>query len=70
MAAGAAALGAATLGVGLLVGGIIFSFTGGKLSDKADEAWAQMKKAEGKSTTFAITLLICIRLQQVLRNSF
>lgn len=51
MAAGAAALGAATLGVGLLVGGIIFSFTGGKLSDKADEAWAQMKKAEGKINT-------------------
>lgn len=48
MAAGAAALGAATLGVGLLVGGVIFNFTGGKLSDKADEAWAQMKKAEEK----------------------
>lgn len=48
MVAGTAALGAATLGVGLLVGGIIFSFTGGKLSDKADEAWAQMEKAEGK----------------------
>lgn len=51
MAAGTAALGAATLGVGLLVGGIIFSFTGGKLSDKADEAWAQMKKAEEKINT-------------------
>lgn len=51
MAAGAAALGAATLGVGLLVGGIIFNFTGGKLSDKADEAWAQMKKAEDKINT-------------------
>lgn len=51
MAAGAAALGVATLGVGLLVGGIIFSFTGGKLSDKADEAWAQMKKAEEKINT-------------------
>ena len=48
MAAGTAVLGAATLGVGLLVGGIIFSFTGSKLSDKADEAWVQMKKAEGK----------------------
>lgn len=48
MAAGAAALGAATLGVGLLVGGIIFSFTGDKLSDKADEAWTQMKRAEEK----------------------
>lgn len=51
MAAGAAALGAATLGVGLLIGGVIFSFTGGKLSDKADEAWAQMRKAEKKINT-------------------
>ena len=48
MAAGAAVLGAATLGVGLLVGGVIFNFTGGKLSDQADEAWAQMKKAEAQ----------------------
>ena len=46
MALGSAILGASTLGVGLLVGGIIFNFTGGKLSDKADEAWAQMKRAE------------------------
>jgi len=44
--AGTAVLGAATLGVGLLVGGVIFSITGGKLSNKADEAWAQMRKAE------------------------
>ena len=51
IAVGAAALGASTLGVGLLVGGIIFSFTGRKLSDKADEAWTQMKKAEGKINT-------------------
>ncbi|MDB2130147.1 hypothetical protein [Enterocloster clostridioformis] len=48
MAAGAAALGAATLGIGLLVGGVIFSFTGAKLSEKADEAWDQMKKAENR----------------------
>lgn len=48
IAAGTAVLGAATLGVGLLVGGAIFNFTGKKLSDKADEAWAQMKKAETK----------------------
>lgn len=46
MALGSAILGGATLGVGLLVGGIIFNITGGKLSDKADEAWHQMKKAE------------------------
>lgn len=57
MAAGTAALGAATLGVGLLVGGIIFNFTGGKLSDKADEAWAQMKKAEKKINTICAYLL-------------
>lgn len=46
MALGSAVLGATTLGVGLLVGGVIFNFTGEKLSDKADEAWFQMKKAE------------------------
>ena len=41
-------LGASTLGVGLLVGGIIFNVTGGKLSEKADEAWEQMEEAEEK----------------------
>lgn len=46
IALGTTILGAATLGVGLLVGGIIFNVTGGNLSDKADEAWSQMKKAE------------------------
>lgn len=46
IALGTTILGATTLGVGLLVGGIIFNFTGTKLSDKADEAWSQMKKAE------------------------
>lgn len=48
MALGSAVLGGATLGVGLLVGGIIFNVTGGKLSDKADEAYRQMKKAEAE----------------------
>ncbi|SCI86126.1 Phage-related minor tail protein [uncultured Clostridium sp.] len=46
MALGTTILGAATLGVGLLVGGVIFSVTGSSLSNKADEAWSQMKKAE------------------------
>ncbi len=46
IALGTTVLGAATLGVGLLVGGAIFSITGGKLSDKADEAYRQMKKAK------------------------
>jgi len=46
MALGTAVLGGATLGVGLLVGGIIFSVTGSKLSDKADEAYNQAKRTE------------------------
>lgn len=46
IALGTSILGATTLGVGLLVGGVIFNITGSKLSDKADEAWSQMKKAE------------------------
>lgn len=46
MALGSMVLGGATLGVGILVGGVIFSVTGSKISDKADEAWRQMRKAE------------------------
>jgi len=46
IALGTAVLGAATAGIGILVGGAIFNITGGKLSDKADEAWRQMEKAE------------------------
>lgn len=46
MALGTAVLGGATLGVGLLVGGVIFSVTGSKLSSKADEALVQAKRTE------------------------
>lgn len=46
MALGSAILGASTLGVGLLVGGVIFNVTGSKLSDKADEAYHQASEAE------------------------
>lgn len=48
IALGTMVLNAATLGAGLLVGGIIFNFTGRKLSDKAEEAWSQMEEAETK----------------------
>lgn len=48
IALGATILSAATFGVGLLVGGVIFSITGESLSNKADEAWNQMKKAENE----------------------
>lgn len=47
IALGTTMLSATTLGVGLLVGGVIFNVVGGSMSNKADEAWSQMKKAEG-----------------------
>ena len=46
MALGATVLSAATLGAGLLVGGLIFSVTGSKLSDKADDAWREAHRQE------------------------
>ncbi|ASI76027.1 hypothetical protein LKM01_24355 [Bacillus pacificus] len=57
MALGSAVLGGATLGVGLLVGGIIFNITGSSLSNKADEAWGQMKKAKGEIDKICIYLV-------------
>ena len=48
IALGTTILGAATLGVSLLVGGVIFSCTGSKLSSKADEAWEQIISNELK----------------------
>ncbi len=59
IALGTTILGATTLGVGLLVGGIIFGFTGSKLSDKADDAYYEMKKAEDKIEK------ICAYLQEL-----
>ena len=56
IALGTTILGATTLGIGLLVGGVIFNVTGEKLSDKADEAWSQMEKAE-KTINLACTYL-------------
>ena len=46
MALGSAILGGATFGIGLLVGGAIFNAAGSNLSEKADEAYSQMKTAE------------------------
>lgn len=34
------------MGVGLLIGGVIFNATGSRLSDKADEAYAQARRTE------------------------
>ena len=46
MALGTVVLGVSSLGIGLLIGGIIFNFTGGTLSDKADEALIQSFETE------------------------
>lgn len=48
IALGTTILGAATLGVGILVGGVVFNLVGSGLSSKADEAWNQMREAEKK----------------------
>lgn len=46
VALGTAVLGAATLGVGLLVGGVVFNVVGDSVSEKADEAQQEMLKTE------------------------
>ena len=51
MALGTTMLGAATLGVGLLVGGVIFNFAGSSISGKADQAWEQMLSNERQINT-------------------
>ncbi|MBQ4560003.1 MAG: hypothetical protein IJA54_06780 [Tyzzerella sp.] len=56
IALGTTMLSATTLGVGLLVGGVIFNVVGGSMSNKADEAWRQMEKAEGTIQTICTYL--------------
>lgn len=74
IALGTTILGATTLGVGLLVGGAIFNITGKNLSDKADEAWRQMKRAEetiNKSCTYLDELQdIAVKYNSSLRNVY
>ena len=48
MALGATVLGGATLGVGLLVGGIIFNIAGSSIKNKAGDVWNQMIDNEKK----------------------
>lgn len=44
IALGTTILGTATLGVGIMVGGIIFNIVGSSISDKADTAYEQVRK--------------------------
>lgn len=46
VALGTAVLGGATLGVGLLIGGVIFNVVGGNISEQADKAYHQMLREE------------------------
>lgn len=46
IALGTTLLGAASLGVGILIGGVIFSISGSSVSGKADKAWNQMLENE------------------------
>lgn len=48
VALGTAVLGGATLGVGLLIGGIVFTVAGSSVSNKAEKAWDQMLENENK----------------------
>lgn len=67
IALGSAVLGTATLGVGLLVGGIIFNFTGSSLSEKADDAWEEMLEVEKKINSICKFL---IDLREVSKNYY
>lgn len=62
MALGSMVLGGATLGVGLLVGGLIFNMAGSKISSNADKAWDQMLDYEYKSEKI---INYCSELQQI-----
>lgn len=46
MAVGSLVLGSVSAGAGILIGGIIFSLVGQKLSDKSEEAYRQMEETE------------------------
>lgn len=49
IALGTTILGASTLGVGLLIGGVIFNFAGGKTSKKADKVYSEAREIERKT---------------------
>ncbi len=56
-------LGSSSLGVGMLVGGVILNIIGEEISDKADQAWSQMKNAEKKIKD------ICVYLKKLRETS-
>jgi hypothetical protein len=56
MALGASILSGATMGAGLLAGGLIFNIVGTKLSDKADEALSQAQYNQRKVDEISVYL--------------
>ena len=74
MALGSMVLGGATLGVGILIGGIIFAITGSKLSSKANEASEQAKKTEEEVDKVCVYLVelksIAIKYLDVLEKVY
>lgn len=62
MALGSAVLGASTLGIGLLIGGLAFAWSAGKTKERADQALDQMLANEQRINqfeTFYVTLEGC-----------
>ena len=57
LALGTTVLGAATLGVGLLIGGVIFGITGGKISSDAKNAQKEIEKETQKTEEICNYLL-------------
>ena len=63
MALGATVLGAATLGVGLMIGGVIFNISGNTLKQKIGEARESVEKETGEVDK------VCMYLQELYRAS-
>lgn len=69
IALGTTVLGATTLGMGILVGGIIFNLTGRGLSKKADEAKTQMEKAQKEINTICDYLARLRKAEQTFESA-
>lgn len=69
VALGSTILGGATLGIGLLIGGLIFNATANSMLDKADEAWEQMLKNEKEIDKICNYLIELNKYAEIFYNS-